>query len=150
MHVMRNQRAGLKAPAAMLIIGTGLAAANFLGQGINAAIPTEIVAIISAVGFYLLGRSDSDMGAMISRRPDERQESIKTRARTVAATAMALVAVAGCWTEIALKGAYWQFQVVAVTGGASFLAALAFYTARDARQASGPDAGHQQRSPVSR
>ena len=149
--MIRIQRASLKAPAGMLIGGTGFAAAIFLGQGIDAAIPVEILTIVSAIGFYLLGRSDSDMGALIShRRPDERQASIRLRARAVAAQATGLVAVVGCLTEIALKGTYWQFQIVAVTAGASFLAALAFYSAQDARQASGPDAGHEQRSPVSR
>jgi len=79
-----------------------------------------------------------------------RKQSNKIRARAVAGQAMGIVAVVGFLIDLALKDVYWQFQLVAVTGGASFLAALAFYSARDARQGSGPDAEHEEPSPVSR
>src|ERR1022692_639749 len=84
-----------------------------------------------------------------SRRPDERQASIKIRSQAVAGRAMALAAVAGCLIEIALKGIYWQLELIAAVGGLSFLAALAIYSGRDARAANGPDAEHEERSPVS-
>jgi uncharacterized membrane protein AbrB (regulator of aidB expression) len=147
---MRLKHARLRAPAGMMIGGTAFAAATFTGQGLKAAIPLEILTIVSAIGFYLLGKRDSDIGALMShRRPDERQASIKIRSQAVAGRAMAFAAVAGCLIEIALKGIYWQLELIAAVGGLSFLAALAIYSGRDARAANGPDAEHEERSPVS-
>ena len=36
----------------------------------------EVVTIIGACGYYLLGARDSDVGALFGSRPDERQASI--------------------------------------------------------------------------
>jgi hypothetical protein len=56
-----------------------------------------------------------------SRRPDERQASIKIRSQAVAGRAMALAAVAGCLIEIAVKGIYWQLELIAAIGGGAAL-----------------------------
>jgi hypothetical protein len=62
--MMRLSHGRLRVPAGMLILGTGLATAVFVGQGWHNAIPVEAVTVIAAVGYFLLGGLNNDVGAI--------------------------------------------------------------------------------------
>ena len=70
--MMRPTRGRLRAPAAMLILGTGLAVAVLVVQGWHNAILVEVVTVIAAVGYFLVGGLDNDVGAIYGSRTDER------------------------------------------------------------------------------
>ena len=65
--MMRLSHGRLRVPAGMLVLGTGLAAAVLVGQGWQNAIPVEVVTVIAAVGYFLLGGLNTDVGAFTGR-----------------------------------------------------------------------------------
>ena len=73
--------------------------------------PVEAVTIAAAIGYYVLGGRGSDLGAIIGRRADERQESIMIRARALAAQVAGLAAIAGYVIELARGSAVWPFEL---------------------------------------
>ena len=134
----------LRAPAVMAIGGTVIAAAVVIGQGWAAAVPVEVVTIAAAIGYYLLGGRGGDLAAIIGRRSDERQESIRVRARSLAAQVAGLAALIGYVIELARGGAVWPFELFVAVLAGSFLAGLVIYRTRGA----GPDGEHEERSHV--
>jgi hypothetical protein len=123
----------LAAPAIMIIGGTGLAVAVAAGQGWEAAIPTEAIAVVAAIGYYVWGGRDSDMGAMFGSRVDERQSLLRMRAQALAAVAGAAAGLIGYMVAVARKDPVWPFVLVLGAGAITFIASLAIYGARGAR-----------------
>ena len=138
----------LRAPAVMAVGGSVIAAAVVIGQGWAAAVPVEVVTIAAAIGYYVLGGRGSDLGAIVGRRTDERQESIRIRARALAAQVAGLAAVAGYVIELARGSAVWPFELFVAVLAGSFLAGLVIYRAGGAGPANGPDGEHEGRSHV--
>lgn len=138
----------LRAPAVMAIGGTVIAAAVVIGQGWAAAVPVEVVTVAAAIGYYLLGGRGGDLAAIIGRRADERQESIRVRARSLAAQVAGLAALIGYVIELARGGAVWPFELFVAVLAGSFLAGLVIYRTRGAGPANGPDSEHEARSHV--
>jgi hypothetical protein len=138
----------LRAPAVMATGGSVIAAAVLIGQGWAAAVPVEIVTIAAAIGYYLLGGRSGDLGAIIGHQADERQESIRVRARALAAQAAGLAALAGYVIELARGSAVWPFELFVAVLAGSFLAGLVIYRAGGAGPANGPDSDHEERSHV--
>jgi hypothetical protein len=67
---MKSAKHGrLTAPAIMIIGGTGFTAATVAAQGWQAAIPIAALAAIGAIGYYVWGGRDSDMGAIALKDP---------------------------------------------------------------------------------
>jgi hypothetical protein len=138
----------LRAPAVMAIGGSVIAAAVLIGQGWAAAVPVEVVTIAAAIGYYLLGGRGGDLGAIIGHQADERQESIRVRARALAAQVAGLAALAGYVIELARGSAVWPFELFVAVLAGSFLAGLVIYRAGGAGPANGPDSEHEERSRV--
>jgi hypothetical protein len=136
----------LRAPAVMAIGGSVIAAAVVIGQGWAAAVPVEVVTVAAAIGYYLLGGRGSDLAAIVGHRADERQESIRVRARALAAQVAGLAAIIGYVIELARGGAVWPFELFVAVLAGSFLAGLVLYRAGRAGPANGPDGEHAERS----
>lgn len=135
----------LRTPAVMAIGGSAIAAAALIAQGWAAAVPVEIVTVAGAIGYYVLGGSRNDLGAIIGHRTDERQASIRIRARALAAQVAGLAAVLGYVIQLARGGAVWPFELFVVALVGSFLAGLVIYRAGGAGPANGPDNAHHGR-----
>ncbi|MGD0555324.1 MAG: hypothetical protein ABSA93_10130 [Streptosporangiaceae bacterium] len=120
-------------PAIMIIFGTGLTAAVAVGRGWGAAIPAEAMAVILAVGYYIWGGRDSDTGAMIGQRVDERQALLRMRARALAAQAVGIVGLIGYMVAIALKDPVWPFALFIGVDVIAFIVGLAIYGTRGVR-----------------
>ena len=88
------------------------------------------------------------LGAIIGHRADERQESIRVRARSLAAQVAGLAALIGYVIELARGGAVWPFELFVAVLAGSFLAGLVIYRAGGAGPANGPDGEHEGRSHV--
>jgi hypothetical protein len=132
----------LRAPAVMAMGGTVIAAAVVIGQGWAVAVPVEVVTIAAAIGYYLLGGRGGDLAAIVGRRADERQESIRVRARSLAAQVAGLAALICYVIELARGGAVWPFELFVAVLAGSFLAGLVIYRTRGA----GPDGEHEEQS----
>jgi hypothetical protein len=96
----------------------------------------------------VLGGRGSDLGAIIGRRADERQESIRIRARALAAQVAGFAAIAGYVIEVARGSVVWPFELFVAVLAGSFLAGLVIYRAGGAGPANGPDGAHEERSQV--
>ena len=127
----RPSRGRLRMPAAMLILGTGLAAAVLVGQGWHNAILVEVVTVIAAVGYFLVGGLDNDVGAIYGSRTDERQQMVRLRAQALTAQVTALAVVICFMVQIARRAPTWPFVLIAGVGAASFVVGLAMYRVRD-------------------
>jgi hypothetical protein len=121
----------LRVPTGMLILGTGLAAAVLAGQGWHNAILVEVVTAIAAVGYFLLGGLNSDVGAIYGSSGDERQQLVRQRAQALTAVVTVLAAVIGYMVQIARRGPTWPFGVVVGVAAASFAVGLAIYRVHD-------------------
>ena len=127
---MRTVQARVRVPAVMAVVGSAIAVASFVGSGWATALLVEAVTVAATVGYYVLGGRDSDLGAVVGSRPDERQASIEMRAAAFAAIVMCAVALVGFVIATALGNATWPFALFSAVGGASFLAGSVGYRAR--------------------
>jgi hypothetical protein len=131
---MKSAKHGrLVAPAMAIIFGAGLAAAVAAAQGWEAAIPVAAIAAAGAVGYYVWGGRDSDRGAMLGQRVDERQSLLRMRAQALAAVAVAVTGVVGYMVAVALKDPVWPFVLFLGVEAITFTAGLVVYGARGAR-----------------
>jgi hypothetical protein len=119
----------LRAPAAMIVGGAGLAAAVVVARGWKSAIGVVLIVVIAAVGYYIVGGRDSDFGAMIGREVDERQKLLRTRAQALAGVAVAFTAVIGYTVAIALRDPVWPFALFAGVDVAAFITGLVIFGA---------------------
>jgi hypothetical protein len=127
---VRTRDARLRVPTVMAIGGSAIALASIARSGWGAAIAVELVTIAATIGYYLLGGSESDVGAVFGARPDERQATIEMRATALVGNVMCLVAVIGFVIATALGSATWPFVLFSVVGAATFVAGLVVYRAR--------------------
>jgi MFS family permease len=128
---MKSAKHGrLVAPATTIIFGAGLAAALAAAQGWEDAIPVAVIAVAGAVGYYVWGGLDSDTGAMLGQRVDERQSLLRMRAQALAAVAVAVTGVVGYIVAVALKDPVWPFVLFLGVEVVVFIAGLVIYGAR--------------------
>lgn len=122
---MTSIKGRLRAPTMILAAGAALAVVGGISQGWGSAISLMVVAIAAAVYSYAAGRRDSDWGALIGDRADERQALINTRAEALSGTAVYAAAVIGAIVALALNGpghwgSYWPFGLIIVVGTVSY------------------------------
>jgi hypothetical protein len=94
---------------------------------LGAALGIELVTVIGACGYYLLGSRDSDVGALFGSRPDERQASIGMRAIALTVNVLILVAIGGVVIATATGISAWPFFLFCSVGAATFLIGLFIY-----------------------
>jgi hypothetical protein len=123
--MMRLSSSRLRVPAVMLILGTGLAVAEAVGQGWHSGILVEGVAVVAAAGYFLLGGMNNDAGAIYGSSADERQQMVRLRAQALTAEVTALAAVIGYMVQTARQAPTWPFAVIAAVAAVTFAAALA-------------------------
>jgi hypothetical protein len=125
MNRRRNRR--LVVPMAMASIGTALAIASWIGNGWASGLALELVTVVATVVYYVLGARDSDFGALIGSRPDERQITISTRATVLMANVLVVISLGGTIISAAAGALVWPFLLITAVGGATYFAGVAFY-----------------------
>jgi len=91
--MMTFLRPRLRVPAAMAVLGTAATTAVVVSQGWTTAMYVEIAWIALAVGYYVWGGKDTDVGAVIGSRADERQASLETKVTALQGKVMTAGAV---------------------------------------------------------
>ena len=124
--------ARLRVPVAAVILGIG-SIASVLAAGRwhwgNLLILVALV-IGGAVIYYVWGGTDGDMGAMFGGHTDERQDRLRTQARSFSAVVMIFASVVGVMVATALRDPIWPFALFGAIGLVSFLAGLAIFRYR--------------------
>jgi hypothetical protein len=142
----RPARGRLRVPVVMLIGGTGLAVAEAVGYGWHDAIPIEAVAVVAAIGYFLVGGLNNDIGAIYGQQGDERQDMARLRAQALAAQVSMLAVLIGFMVQIARHASTWPFAVIAGVGAAAFVIGLGVYGVHDTSP--GHRTGSRDRSPA--
>jgi len=128
--MIKTMHPRLRVPAVMAVLGSVIAVATFIGSGWAAAVIMEITTVILTVGYFALAGRDSDVGALVGSRPDERQATIGMRATALAGTVVTLVAIVGFVVATAVGRDVWPFLLICVVGGVTYLVGLAIYRRR--------------------
>jgi hypothetical protein len=133
----RLERRRLYTPLLTWACGLVLTIAAAAAAGWEAALPVAVATAVPALAYWWVGGTDSDFGAMMSCRADERQSMARLWARAFAALALLVVAVAGTIVAIASNASVWPFLAIAALGAVCFAAGLAFYRRRARLASSG-------------
>ena len=144
--MMRFLRPRLRVPVAMAVVGTAANAAVVVSQGWTTAIYVEIPWLALAVGYYVWGGKDSDVGAVIGSRADERQASLEMKVTALQGKVMTAAAAVAFLIAVAVKATIWPFAIFVALAGLSGFAGWAIYR-EGGGQDDGADAEHA-RPPV--
>jgi uncharacterized membrane protein len=113
-----------RVPLAMIVIGTVIALAAVPHSGPSGALVIEAFSVAAAFAYYVLGRRDTDTGALVGSRADERQATIALRASAFSGRVMALAAIVGFVVQTARGASTWPFALFAAIGAISFIAGI--------------------------
>ena len=144
--MMTFLRPRLRVPAAMAVLGTAATTAVVVSQGWTTAMYVEIAWIALAAGYYVWGGKDTDVGAVIGSRANERQASLEMKVTALQGKVMTAGAVVAFLIAVAVKATLWPFAVFVVLAGLSELAGWAIYREDGDGQDDGVDAEHAQPS----
>ncbi len=124
----RTTHPRLLVPGVMAVGGSTIALATLVSSGWGAALAVEAFTIAATIGYYVVGGRDSDVGAMLGGRPDERQVGVVALGGFVVATAVGS-GNAGDDPRHGrrLRLAVWPFALFCCVSAASFLAGLVIY-----------------------
>ena len=126
MNDLRRRR--LRAPLFTAACGLALAIPVAVTAGWAPAAAIAAIDGTAALAYYWLGGRDSDLGALIAARADERQTTVRLWVRAFAAVALMVVATIGAIASAALGRTSWPYAMIVALGAACFLAGLGFYS----------------------
>jgi hypothetical protein len=148
---MRLLRPRLREPVSAAVGGTVITVIVGISQGWVPAVVLAVATVVFTVGLYAWGGKDTDVGAVIGRRADERQTNLRMKVNalqgqilTVAAALVFLVAVIGKATAWP-KASIWPFEIPVLLAGLSGLLGWTIY--RDRGQGDDAPAGLRIRDP---
>ncbi len=146
-------RPRLRKPLLRGIAGMLLAGAWAIGGGRAQwlAIVIAVAALGNAAGWYVWAGADSDDGALLGSRADERQKLVGQQARALAGTIAMAAAYAGLVITLAVKRAdAWPFAAMLAVTGFGYLFGLSTYGSGEPDPEDETTAGRGARSPISR
>jgi hypothetical protein len=144
--MMRFIRPRLRVPVAVAVLGTAATAAVVVSQGWTTAIYVEVAWVALAAGYWVWAGKDSDVGAVIGSRPDERQASLEMKVTALQGKVMTAAAAVAFLIAVAVKATIWPFAIFVALAGLSGFAGWAIYR-EGGGQDDGADAEHA-RPPV--
>lgn len=120
----------LWAPLATGVIGTAISCSVGLGQHHWEVIVIGEMVTVLVVGLLsVVGAQDSDVGAVLGHRADERQELVRLRAARVSAIVAVGGSIIACVVTAAVSAVYWPFEVIYLAAGLSYLIGIRVYGA---------------------
>lgn len=120
----------LRAPLLTAGCGAALTLAVGLIAGWPSAVPVAVAAAVPAFAYYLLGRTETDPGALLAARADERQTTVRLWIRAAAALVLLVLAAVGIVVSLAANRAAWPYGLILALGVVAFLVGLAVYRSR--------------------
>jgi hypothetical protein len=127
----RTNGSRLITPVIVTLAGSIVAGAIAVGHTWGDALVAEIVTLVLAVGYYLVTRSNSDLGAIYGHRADERQREVLLRATRLAFTVMLGAAFLCTVISVALGDNYWQADLIGSLGGVVYIVGMVGYGAHE-------------------
>jgi hypothetical protein len=143
----------LRKPLLRAIAGLGIAGAWAIGGGAQRwlAIVIAICFLGYATGWYVWAGQDTDEGALLGSRADERQKLVGEKARALAGVVAMAGAYAGLVITLAVKrDDAWPFADMLLVTGFGYLFGLSSYGSGEPDAEADEDAGRQAQPPVKR
>ncbi len=146
-------RPRLRKPVGIALAGTFWAVAWLVHGGYGWV--WAVVAAVGVVGYvirlYVWGGQDSDEGALIGSRADERQASIAQRSWALTGKAVMLAAFVGLTVAVAVSAVWWwPFAAILGVAGVAYLLGLSTYGAGEQDQADDAQVGGAAPSSITR
>jgi hypothetical protein len=126
----RRKHPSLWTPAFAVLTGSAVAAAFGIRQGWTYGVIAEIVALLLATALYFSGGQDTDAGAILAHRADERQQLVRLKASRLTAAVAVFATVVAFVIAVAVKAAFWPFEVIYLVTCVSYLVGLGLYGAK--------------------
>jgi hypothetical protein len=120
----------LRAPLSMLAGGAVIAAVALPGHGSHgwkSLLGLGLFTIVLAAGWYLAGGRDSDFGALMRDKADERQEYRRLKAQALVGVVMSGAAGIACVAAMAANATLWPFVILAFVPGVTFFVGWVIY-----------------------
>lgn len=106
----------LRAPLLTGVVGLGLAIVVAVGAGWTAAAPVAAISIVAALVYYWLGGTSTDVGALLARRADERQATVRLWVRAFAGVVMLTGGLVGAIVASMLGQPAWPYALIVGVG----------------------------------
>lgn len=107
----RSIRPRLRTPLKMIAGGLVTIAITVAVYGwVTVAVLGPIV-VIAAAGYYLWGGRDSDVGALIGHKADERQVNLQLKMQALVGKVMSVAAAVAYLVAFAVKATLWPFGI---------------------------------------
>jgi hypothetical protein len=128
--MMRPVPPRLRAPMSMLVGGGVIAAVIVLAhgsQGWKSLLGLGLLSVVLAAGWYLVGGRDSDFGALLHGKADERQAYRRLKTQALVGIVMSGATGVVCLAAIAAKAPLWPFTILVFVPGVTFIVGWAIY-----------------------
>ncbi len=128
---MTNSKYGrLSVPFMAAVGGTAISLSVGLGQHHWEAIAIgETVTVLVVAFLFAASAQDSDIGAVLAHRSDERQELVRLQASRVSAFVAVTGSVVACVTAAARDATYWPYEAIYIAAGLAYIISIRFYSA---------------------
>lgn len=139
--MMRSVPPRLRAPLFLFAGGAVIAAIAVPAQGWGVLLYLGPFTVVIAAGWYQWGGKDSDFGALIRDKADERQAYRRLKAQALVGKVTSGVAVIAYLAALAAKAPLWPFVIFTIVPAVTFIAGWAIYGERGGGQDESP--GHR-------
>lgn len=139
--MMRPVPPRLRAPLSMLVGGAVIAAIVVPAQGWNTLLSLGPLTVVLAAGWYLSGGRDTDFGALMRDKADERQDYRRLKTQALVGIVMSITVGVAYLAALAAKATLWPFEIIVFVPGVTFFIGWAIYREPGAGQDESP--GHR-------
>jgi hypothetical protein len=125
--MMRSVPPRLRAPLSMIVGGVVIAAIAVPAHGWRTLLPLAPFTVIFAAGWYLVGGRDSDFGALLRDKADERQAYRRLKVQALVGIVMSWTAVVAYLAALAAKVPIWPFVIFTIVPAVTFIVGWTIY-----------------------
>jgi hypothetical protein len=125
----RIKHARLRLPARAVFCGSVISLSMGVGWSWWAALVSELATAAYALGLFVTGRNDTDTGAIVGHRADERQQLVMLRGARLALLVAIVAMLVACVAAGAAKdkAVFYPFDLLTVVTTIAYLVGLRVY-----------------------
>ena len=116
-----------RAPVSILVGGAVIAAVVVPARGWGTLVSLGPLTAVLAAGWYLSGGRDSDFGALMRDKADERQAYRRLKAQALVGIVMSAAVGVAYLAALAAKATLWPFAILVFVPGVTFIVGWTIY-----------------------
>ena len=128
----------LRAPLSMLVGGAAIAAVVPSAHGWRPLLGLGLFTVLCAAGWYLAGGRDSDFGALMRDKADERQAYRRLKVQALVGIVTSGAILVTYLAALATKATIWPLGILLFVPGITFIVGWAMYREPGGGQDEGP------------